>query len=98
MNFIRFFSTNVKKTSIRINKALRSKVWYTYIIRKNHEYFCYCCEISPITPFNFECGHVHPKSKGGKATLNNLRPLCTLCNRSMNTKNLYQFKELLKMK
>ena len=78
-----------------IPKALREKVWYSYIIRKNQHYVCYCCESTPITPFNFECGHVHAKSKGGEINLQNLRPICTLCNRSMHTKNLYEFKKIL---
>jgi len=94
MNFIKMFSTQTLKNKKYIPKALRSKVWYTY----NHNNLCYCCEITPITPFNFECGHVDSKINGGLTTLQNLRPLCTLCNRSMSRKNLYDFKNLLKIK
>ena len=36
-----------------------------------------------ITPFNFEVGHNIPESKGGATDINNLRPICSKCNRSM---------------
>jgi 5-methylcytosine-specific restriction endonuclease McrA len=39
-----------------------------------------------ITPFSFEAGHNVPYSRGGMTTLENLRPICMLCNRSMGNK------------
>ena len=29
---------------------------------------------------SFQCGHIIPKSKGGKKILENLRPICSTCN------------------
>jgi hypothetical protein len=58
------------------------------------DYYCYCCETTPITPFDFECGHVIARCKRDSTNdLENLRPICTLCNRSMRTENLYDFKK-----
>ena len=40
------------------------------------------CE-NVMTPFQFEVGHNLPESKGGPTELDNLRPICGKCNRSM---------------
>ena len=39
----------------------------------------------------YECGHVHAEKNGGSNTLNNLRPICSGCNRSMGIKNMELF-------
>jgi hypothetical protein len=44
-----------------------------------------------ITPFSFEAGHDIPESKGGSTTLDNLRPICSSCNKSMG--NRYSIQE-----
>jgi 5-methylcytosine-specific restriction endonuclease McrA len=66
-----------------VPKALRQQVWLKY----NGPTFNCKCQISwcenIITPFSFEVGHNIPHSKGGPATIDNLRPLCSSCNKSM---------------
>lgn len=39
-----------------------------------------------LTPFTFEVGHNVPESRGGATVLENLRPLCAQCNRSMGNR------------
>ena len=63
----------------RIPSVLRAQVWQKFKIRIDDTYFCYCCEYNEITPFNFECGHVIARHKGGPDILNNLRPICREC-------------------
>ena len=48
---------------------------------------CACCRRT-ITQQGFECGHVIPVAKGGTDALENLRPICTLCNRSMGANHM----------
>ena len=48
-----------------------------------------------ITPFTFECGHNIPESKGGTSDIDNLRPICGNCNRSMS--NSYTIDEFSNM-
>ena len=36
-----------------------------------------------MTVFDFESGHNIPESKGGTLNIDNLRPICAKCNRSM---------------
>ena len=53
---------------------------------------CFCCQ-DEIDSKHFECGHVIAKSKGGDTSIDNLRPVCSLCNKSMGTKNMMVYME-----
>ena len=46
---------------------------------------------------DFECGHIIPYSQGGPTSLENLRPVCKGCNRSMGTTNMLDYKSHLKI-
>ena len=73
-----------KTKKIKIPKALREQVWITHF-GKTFEHKCYinwCKNI--INVFDFETGHNIPESKGGKTVIENLFPLCSRCNKSMN--------------
>lgn len=52
---------------------------------------CYVCN-KEIDSKHFECGHVVARKKGGEDKLDNLRPICEECNKSMGTQNLQEFK------
>ena len=70
-----------------IPKALRQQVWineYGCDLFKNKCYVSWCNNI--ITPFNFEVGHNIPYSRGGTDKIDNLKPICSLCNKSMSNK------------
>ena len=74
-----------KKRKQPIPKAIREQVWVKYIGKR----FCSKCYISwcnnDISVFDFHVGHNIPESKGGKLTVNNLRPICARCNLSMSS-------------
>jgi len=69
-------------------RALRNSVWQTWI---NEQHTCWCCHVEPITVGNYHCGHIISRSHGGEPRLNNLRPICALCNSSMGTTDMRQF-------
>jgi 5-methylcytosine-specific restriction endonuclease McrA len=76
-----------------IPKSLRIKVWETYIgdkLKGN----CYCCDRPCISCMDFEVGHVNAVANGGKNNIENLRPICGVCNKSMGTQNLEEFKKI----
>lgn len=77
-----------------ISAALRNAVWINYIGNEKGTSICYCCELQPIDRGNYECGHVISKNEGGPTVLDNLRPICGLCNKSMGTKNMNNFKKI----
>ena len=70
--------------------ALRNAVWKTYVQDTTNPK-CYCCGVESISTGNFECGHIISKAKGGLTNLENLRPICSLCNKSMGMKDMVQF-------
>ena len=71
-----------KRTAIP--KALREEVWRKYI---GTQYESKCTVVwctNKITPFDYEVGHNIPHSKGGTSSVDNLRPICSRCNKSMS--------------
>lgn len=55
---------------------------------------CHACE-RVIVQQEFECGHILAVAKGGTNSIDNLRPLCRACNRSMGTMSLDEFRATL---
>ncbi len=79
------------KTKSKIPATLRNSVWNSYIGKKNKEGMCFCCNSEQISSGNFECGHIVAESEGGEINIQNLRPICSLCNKSMGGKNMEDF-------
>ena len=79
-----------------IPKAVKNSVWNTYIESNDPNKLIGKCFVGcgcEITIANFELGHVKAYSKGGSDKVENLRPICSTCNKSMGTMNLLEFKE-----
>jgi hypothetical protein len=74
-----------------ISSTLRNIIWCTYIGEEKRKGLCLCCNTEQITTFNHECGHIIAHINGGKSTLENLRPVCSSCNKSMGTQNMEDF-------
>lgn len=73
-----------------IPQAVRNAVWLKYM-GEVHNGKCYCCKLETISKGVFECGHVISDKNGGKITLDNLRPICSLCNKSMGKRDMNEF-------
>lgn len=82
-------SSNDKRT--KITRAMRIVVWNTYIGEEIGKAKCVCCQTTYITQHNFHCGHVVANANGGKACVDNLRPICAVCNSSMGTVDMRIF-------
>ena len=85
--------TNKNKTKKRksIPKAVKESVWKKYVSKNELEGSCFIGCGNAIQINNFELGHVVAVANGGKDTITNLRPICSLCNKSMGTTNLDDF-------
>jgi hypothetical protein len=70
----------------QISKALRKQIWSKCV-----DSLCEICE-DEIDFNNFEAGHIIPRTLGGQVSIENLIPICFDCNRSMGTKNAYEYK------
>ncbi len=78
-----------------IPKPLKKIVWETYVGKK-YSGKCYVkwCK-THITTWDWECGHNIPESKNGPTSIENLRPICSGCNRGMG--NRYTIDEWSRM-
>lgn len=80
----------------KIPAALREQVW---VLSFGDKYFKNKCQVgwceTIITPFTFEVGHNIPESKGGTIDIDNLKPICSKCNKSMGSNyTIDEFSEL----
>ena len=82
--------TSTPKKRSSCPKAVKETVWRKYFGNKMTGK-CYVCQ-KPILFTDFEVGHNKPFSKGGTWNMNNLRPICRTCNRSMGSMTIEAFK------
>jgi len=77
-----------------LSLAARMAVWNTWQVggAEAGSGPCHVCSRA-ILQQDFECGHVVSVARGGSNSIDNLRPLCRTCNRSMGTMCLDEFKE-----
>ena len=80
-------TSNTKK----IPAAVRKIVWNTYIGKDNSTGKCLVCSAEDISHTNFECGHVKSRINGGDITIDNLRPICGNCNKSIGGNDMDVF-------
>tara|TARA_Y100000816_G_C26096072_1_gene580101 strand:- start:1184 stop:2278 length:1095 start_codon:yes stop_codon:yes gene_type:complete len=74
-----------KKT---IPKKIKNDSWDKYIGEDSGNALCLCCRNEVINSKNFVAGHIISESNGGDITVENILPICVLCNTSMGTTNM----------
>lgn len=74
-----------------IPATVRNSVWIKYIGNERGTSKCFCCGYQDIDRGNYECGHIISRHSGGTCHIDNLRPICGLCNKSMGTLNMEEF-------
>ena len=80
-----------KQRKKRIPKNKRNEVWKTYN-GNNMGANCFCCSLVNLNALgSWECGHVNSEASGGDLSIQNLRPICSGCNKSMGTKNMFDY-------
>ena len=80
-----------KQRKKRIPKNKRNEVWRTYN-GDNMVATCFCCSLVNMNALgSWECGHVNSEANGGDLSIQNLRPICSGCNKSMGTKNMFDY-------
>ena len=79
------------KKKEKIPATVRNIVWATHIGKDKTSGDCYCCGVETISKANFAVGHVLAEANGGSLLVDNLRPICTLCNSSMGKRNMLDF-------
>jgi hypothetical protein len=87
-----------KEKTKKIPAAVRKIVWHTYIGKDNATGKCLVCNSEDISYTNFECGHVKSRANGGDITIENLRPICGNCNKSISGNDMDEFMDKFKIK
>ena len=78
------------KKKCKIPAVIRNSLWKKYFNESNVGKCC-SCKLENISSANFDCGHIISEHNGGLVTINNLKPICRLCNSSMSTMNMDEF-------
>ena len=92
------FKSNSKTKSRMISRPLRREVWNKYVGEHVGSRLCFCCDLSIISQLTFEVGHVVSVFEGGTLSVENLRPICSSCNRSMGSMNMIRFIKIQNLK
>jgi 5-methylcytosine-specific restriction endonuclease McrA len=79
------------RKKVKIPSKVRMDIWATYIGEDIAKHKCICCKRVTIRQTEFEVGHVLSEVHGGTLEINNLRPICSVCNKSMGTRNMIDF-------
>lgn len=80
-----------KYSKKNIPKAVKSHIWDHYIGRHINEHRCLCCKKAYIRNTDFVTGHVISEANGGTLEINNLRPICAVCNNGMGQMNMVDY-------
>ena len=75
-----------------IPRAVKNCLWINFF-GTSRVGVCACCEREPITINNFHAGHIKSEKEFGPGSvrLDNLAPICPLCNSSMGTMHMEEF-------
>jgi len=76
-----------------IPKAVKTTLWNMHFTENNAKGACQVCA-KEIKMSEFEAGHIIAAANGGSDNVENLMPICGLCNKSMGTQNLHEFKRI----
>jgi hypothetical protein len=74
----------------QIPKCVRNALWINYC-QNQREGKCQCCLRETISIGNFHAGHIKAHINGGSISLDNLVPICMLCNLSIGKHDLNEF-------
>jgi hypothetical protein len=75
-----------------IPKTTRIAVWNREFGDEVAKAQCKVCD-REIKVTDFEAGHIIASSKGGSDNIENLLPVCSMCNKSMGTENMNDFRK-----
>ena len=94
---IKTFHSTPKPDRRGVPTALREKVWRKHnTFKVGGEYRCsmdgkcFCCQ-SAVTYNDHQSGHIISDRHGGKIAMDNLRPVCSSCNKNMGAANMYEY-------
>jgi len=79
-----------KRRKAYINRRLKKEVWLKYMGAVFYAQ-CYACNRELIDVFDCHYGHVTAEHVGGATNVDNLRPICSLCNQASSVRDMREF-------
>jgi hypothetical protein len=70
---------------------LHAAVWDRYVGAGVASHGCFCCKTRRVAMHEAELGSVVSEANGGAMVVDNLRPVCGACSRSMGDANMVAF-------
>jgi hypothetical protein len=83
---------NKKYKKKKISHAVKISCWNTHVGELIPKVKCLCCHNVDITQHNFHCGHIVAECNGGTYEMNNLLHICNVCNSSMGSVDMNEFR------
>lgn len=74
-----------------VPKKVKNDSWDLHLGKECGEAYCIVCDITSINSKHFEAGHIISDKDGGKATVHNILPVCSGCNRSMGHEHMREY-------
>jgi hypothetical protein len=81
-----------KKRKELIPAAVKNFIWIRDVGPLNLTGKCMCCGVESMSRGNFHAGHILAEIHGGTTHVDNLKPICALCNSSMGRMCMNDFK------
>ena len=91
MNYSSIPHLAINSQSRKISKAKRRRVWQKRNNKNSLLGKCFVCRCN-IDYDTFESGHIVSHFWGGSTSLDNLEPICSICNKDMGVENLLKYK------
>lgn len=82
--------STTKSGKKNISKDLKREVWMKYV-GPTIMSTCFCCGKREISNDKYEAGHIVAEACGGLTSVDNLRPICSSCNKSMGVENMISY-------
>lgn len=78
------------RNSKKVPQSVKIDAWSKYV-GKFYSAYCICCNNNEIKSTNFHAGHMVSYANGGLAIVNNILPICSVCNLSMGARNMDEY-------
>ena len=79
------------RVSGKVSLTSLKPILWRYHHKDVNKALCPCCMVSEISHDIYVAGHIHPESRGGASSIDNLLPICLNCNSRMGTQHLYTY-------
>jgi 5-methylcytosine-specific restriction endonuclease McrA len=82
------------QVNLTVPKQLKNKIWLNTFGEQTNG-LCYCCGLTKLHITHFEAGHIISKAQGGDLSEENLRPVCSACNKGTSFKNMKDYARIV---